>query len=167
MHFLVQVVLMCLILEIIGCSNESEISMGTRTSALIEFECGFGIQYPVSEEQFHQVYGGRIFYAPGGPGNHLGYDIELPEGEPVSSIACGRVVYYGPASGYGTLVVAIEHVLSHPIIVVNGAGEESFCHKISQFARTPSADKWKKWKWCAHRTQDRFSCFHGASSGLC
>ena len=56
------------------------------------------------------------------PANHLGVDIPLSEDTPIYSIGCGVVRFAGPAQGYGTLVVVLEHVLATPIPVTNGAG---------------------------------------------
>jgi len=42
-------------------------------------------------------------------GVHLGEDTMLNEGTPIRAIADGRIIYYGPANGYGELLVGIEH----------------------------------------------------------
>lgn len=108
-----------------SCTPTEETS--TSTEALF-FECGNGIRYPTTEVDFNTLYNGRAFYAVGRLGDgtvtyHLGHDIAYPEGEAIHPIACGRVVYYGPATGYGTLIVAIEHTLSAPTTVTNGLNE--------------------------------------------
>lgn len=40
--------------------------------------------------------------------DHLGADIALPEGTAITAGVNGTIRYYGPANGYGTLVVVIE-----------------------------------------------------------
>jgi hypothetical protein len=77
------------------------------------------VQFPVDREYFTRVYAGRSFYA---DGNHLGYDILLPEGTPISPIACGTVRVYRAAQGYGTLAVVIEHRFPEPRLVSDGIG---------------------------------------------
>jgi hypothetical protein len=47
----------------------------------------------------------------------------LPEGAAVSAVACGTLVVYRPAEGYGTLVAVVEHSLSEAVRVPNGVGE--------------------------------------------
>ncbi|MDP3771125.1 MAG: M23 family metallopeptidase, partial [bacterium] len=84
--------------------------------------CGVStVRYPTNREGFDRLYQNRGFYK---DGNHLGRDLALPEGTPIHPIACGTVRYFGPASGYGTLVVVIEHRLSEPRIVKNGLEEQ-------------------------------------------
>ena len=56
------------------------------------------------------------------PPNHLGEDIALPEGHPVLAMASGKVVYAGPADGYGELLTVVEHRLAAPVTVRNGKG---------------------------------------------
>lgn len=104
-----------------SCTPTEETS--TSTEALF-FECGNGLRYPTTEAEFRNVYAGRVFYAPGGAGRHLGYDIEYPEGTPVHAIACGRLVVYRYAEGYGTLATVVEHRLSRRVTVHNGLNEE-------------------------------------------
>lgn len=84
--------------------------------------CTLGrVRHPTeSPEQFSHAYAGRTFYA---DGNHLGYDIALPEGLPIRPIACGTVRVYRPARGYGTLVVVIEHRFPRSVVVTNGRAE--------------------------------------------
>jgi len=45
------------------------------------------------------------------PSNHLGEDIKLSFNTPIYAIGSGTIKRYGSATGYGTLVVAIEHDL--------------------------------------------------------
>lgn len=85
-------------------------------------ECGGVTRYPTSEFDFARLYAGRSFLVSGGPGAHLGRDILYAEGTAIQPIMCGRIVYYGPAGGYGSLVVAIEHRLNRAISVTNGDG---------------------------------------------
>ncbi|MGB0757201.1 MAG: LamG-like jellyroll fold domain-containing protein [Patescibacteria group bacterium] len=65
-------------------------------------------------------YEGRSFYY---NQNHLGSDIDLLEGTAVEAIASGKIVYYGPAVGYGELVAATESVLPEVLMFVNSYGE--------------------------------------------
>lgn len=78
-------------------------------------------RYPTVPADITNIYAGRSFYA---DGNHLGIDIELPEGTPIHPIGCGVLRVYRPASGYGELVAVIEHKLASPITVQNGMGEQ-------------------------------------------
>lgn len=78
-------------------------------------------QYPVEEEQYVPgSYAGRAFYV---DRIHLGEDIALPEGTAVKAISHGRLVYYGPSSGYGELVAVVEHQLHAPIPYLNARKE--------------------------------------------
>ncbi len=65
-------------------------------------------------------YDGRSFYY---DGDHLGEDIDLAEGTAVRAIGDGIIKYYGPSSGYGELVVAIEHALGRQYVFKNAYGE--------------------------------------------
>ncbi len=83
--------------------------------------CGVSqVRFPTTREDFSHLYGNRDFLT---DGIHLGRDIELPEGTSIHPIACGTVRFYGPASGYGTLAIAIEHCLKETVVVHNGRGE--------------------------------------------
>jgi len=53
-------------------------------------------------------YNNRSFLS---PTNHLGEDIKLKYNTPIHAIGTGIIKKYSAASGYGTLVVAIEHDL--------------------------------------------------------
>ncbi len=78
-------------------------------------------QYPVDEAQYVPgSYAGRAFYI---DQIHLGEDIALPEGTAVKAISHGRLVHYGPASGYGELVAVVEHQLHAPIPYINSRKE--------------------------------------------
>lgn len=72
-------------------------------------------------------YAGRTFYF---DKVHLGEDIALAEGTAVRAIGTGRIVHYGPATGYGELVVVIEHDLKRPVSLVNGAGNVVTVSKV-------------------------------------
>ena len=69
-----------------------------------------GFSYPADAmSNGWQYYNKRSFYY---DSNHLGADINLLEKTPIKAIAKGKVVEYSNAySGYGELVVAIEHEL--------------------------------------------------------
>ncbi|NUQ01401.1 MAG: M23 family metallopeptidase [Armatimonadetes bacterium] len=56
-------------------------------------------------------YAGRGFYR---NRVHIGEDAVGPEGGAVRAVADGQIVHYGAASGYGELVVVIEHNLGSP-----------------------------------------------------
>lgn len=92
-----------------------------QTSFELVNGCSTGVRYPTNQVDFTHLYERRAFYA---DGNHLGHDIAYAEGVPIHPIACGKIVAYRAARGYGTLVVVIEHHLSEPRLVMNGAGEE-------------------------------------------
>ena len=77
-------------------------------------------RYPTTAEAFASTYNGRRFYA---DSNHLGHDIAYAEGVPIHPIGCGTLKVYRPATGYGTLVAAVEHRLSEPMELENGRGE--------------------------------------------
>lgn len=53
-------------------------------------------------------YGNRVAPVPGASSYHNGWDIGVPIGTPVSTIADGKVIAVGPARGYGKWV-AIDH----------------------------------------------------------
>jgi len=106
---------------IAGCRPEVMPITGQRAS-VASLACRVGsIRFPTTADDFNHLLDNRSFYA---DGKHLGRDIQLPEGTPIHPIACGTVRVFRPASGYGTLVVVVEHELSGPIAVKNGAGQE-------------------------------------------
>jgi hypothetical protein len=67
-----------------------------------------GFQSPLSSYQIDSNYFGK--YLPSYNAYHAGDDLKATELTPVKSIANGKVVYSGFASGYATVVV-IEHIL--------------------------------------------------------
>lgn len=80
-------------------------------------EIAYSFDYPVPESMYTPgSYRGRSFYI---DDIHLGEDIELDEGMNIRSIAKGKIVFYGPASGYGDLVVVIEHELPDEVEFLN------------------------------------------------
>ncbi|MFA6504376.1 MAG: hypothetical protein WCT54_05665 [Patescibacteria group bacterium] len=82
------------------------------------------IRYPTNEEDFqHLLYDDRGFLAEYNGEKHLGYDVDYPVGKAIHAISCGKIAYYGPANGYGTLVVAIEVKLPYPMTFENGDGD--------------------------------------------
>ncbi|MBD3281224.1 hypothetical protein GF391_00570 [Candidatus Uhrbacteria bacterium] len=85
------------------------------------------VRYPTNARDFgdgNLLYGGRNFLHFANGSNHLGRDPKYASGTPIHPIACGRLVLYRPADGYGTLVAVIEHSLDSPITVQNGDGED-------------------------------------------
>lgn len=65
--------------------------------------------YPVNRAAYIPgSYNGRTFYY---DNDHLGEDIELPEGTPIRAIGGGRIVQYEAHQGYGELCAVIEHDL--------------------------------------------------------
>lgn len=83
--------------------------------------CTLGtIGYPVMDRRaYTRTYRGRSFYA---DGNHLGLDLSYPEGTAVYPIGPGIIRVYRPATGYGTLVVVIEHCARLRFEATNGLG---------------------------------------------
>lgn len=80
-------------------------------------------QYPVSPYT-PGSYENRTFFCCAGSvnGRHLGEDVALAEGTPIRAIGPGIIKVYGAATGYGELVVVIEHDLGQPHDFVNGYG---------------------------------------------
>jgi murein DD-endopeptidase MepM/ murein hydrolase activator NlpD len=81
-------------------------------------------QYPVTPYE-PGSYAGRTFYCcrDGNYGAHLGEDVAQPEGAPVRAIGPGIVKKYGRATGYGELVVVVEHDLGSEVTFTNAYGE--------------------------------------------
>jgi len=94
------------------------------------------LDYPVHKYLYNFNLGidpkhGYKFWEPvTGWGHHLGEDVKLPEGMPIQAIGNGEIVYYGPATAYGELVVAIEHDLGREYEFVNGPGKIVRTQKI-------------------------------------
>ena len=104
-------------------SPEDSLSAGDDGQGCGGVSCGAAgfLEPPVPAEQYIPgSYRGRIFL---GDGVHLGEDIELPEGTPVRASGPGRIVYYGPATGYGELLAVVEYLTTQPMTVVNGNNE--------------------------------------------
>jgi murein DD-endopeptidase MepM/ murein hydrolase activator NlpD len=98
-------------------AHNSNPSTGSQT-CVVDY-----VRYPTTYDDFQNLlYGDRGFLAVYNDVKHLGYDVVYAEGTAIHPIACGTVVFYGPASGYGTLVVVIEHKLAKPITITNGDG---------------------------------------------
>lgn len=85
------------------------------------------VQDPLRGTATLATYAGRTFLV---DGNHLGWDILLPEGQAVYPIGCGTVRLARAARGYGMLVVVIEHRLAAGFSVRNGVGERVFVDRF-------------------------------------
>ncbi len=79
---------------------------------------GFILPADVMENGWQYYYSRSFYYDQ----NHLGADINLGEGVPIKAIATGKIVFYGPASSYGELLVAIEHTLPETINFLDANG---------------------------------------------
>lgn len=111
---------------LLGCESAEQEPAGdyyASQEALVAV-CGGSVRYPTTQTDFARLYNNRAFNASGYAGAHLGHDVDYPVGTPIRPILCGKVVYYGPAGGYGTLVVAIEHTLNRAVSVTNGNGQK-------------------------------------------
>lgn len=86
-----------------------------------------GTQLPVQGAASVQTYAGRGFYV---DGNHLGWDVRLPDGQAVRPVGCGVVRLARSARGYGTLAVVIEHRLGNGLTVQNGNGQHVFVDRF-------------------------------------
>jgi len=75
--------------------------------------------YPVAPYVAGSYTGRSFFY----DANHLGEDEAEPEKTPVSAIGPGVIKYYGASTGYGELVVAIEHDLGTEYTFFNAYGQ--------------------------------------------
>lgn len=99
----------------IGCASSPSTDSGGGGCG------GTNFVYPVANNAYVPgSYAGRLFLT---PGNHLGEDIALSEGTAVQSVGDGRIVVYRPASGYGELVVVIEHDLQNATSFIAGDGK--------------------------------------------
>lgn len=77
-----------------------------------------GVSYPISPAYFVcGSYENRSFLS---PRNHVACDFAVAEETPVYAMTDGRIVWYGPASGYGELVVVVETTFGEPIAFRNG-----------------------------------------------
>ncbi|MCR4278802.1 MAG: hypothetical protein NUV81_02775 [bacterium] len=114
-----------------GCGYYDEHEMqkiGKEASSMQALPCMVTTVYaPVNSEDLQNVYQGRSFYA---DVNHLGHDVSLPEGSSISPVGCGKLQVYRPSSGYGQLVVVIEHEFPFPVQLTNGEGKQV---KITRF----------------------------------
>lgn len=100
-----------------GCEFEDgAVSGGDNVTAICRMH---EVQDPIRGRAPLVTYNGRGFLS---DNVHLGWDINLPEGEPIYPIGCGVVRVARAAQGYGTFVVVIEHQLSSPMRVVTGDG---------------------------------------------
>lgn len=72
-------------------------------------------------------YDGRSFYY---DQDHLGADINLTEGTAIRAGVTGRIVKYGPATGYGILVAVIEVDLGQTQSFVNANGQPVETSKV-------------------------------------
>lgn len=108
-------------------SNRYEIRISTLDDQAYDTSDYFAITTRSSSNWVHPVwpysagsYGGRSFFY---DGNHLGEDEALDEGTPIRAIGPGIIKKYGPAAGYGELVVVIEHDLGRVYSFTNAYGK--------------------------------------------
>ena len=84
------------------------------------------VRYPTDAQDFpNLLYGHRGFLDAYQGMKHLAHDTVYTEGTAIHPIACGIIRYYGPASGYGTLVAVVEHRLANAMGVTNGDGSQT------------------------------------------
>ncbi len=72
-------------------------------------------------------YGKRVSPVPGASTYHNGWDIGVPIGTPVNTIADGKVIASGPANGYGRWVV-VDHGIINGVRVTSENGHLSSCN---------------------------------------
>lgn len=72
-------------------------------------------------------YGKRVSPVPGASTYHNGWDIGVPIGTPVNTIADGKVIASGPANGYGRWVV-VDHGIINGVRVTSEYGHLSSCN---------------------------------------
>ena len=83
-----------------------------------------GWQFPVMPYAPGSYANRTFFCCPGGAlGRHLGEDVALAEGTPIRAAGPGVIKVYGSATGYGELVVVIEHDLGQPHNFTNAYGD--------------------------------------------
>lgn len=83
------------------------------------------MRYPTTASDFKQtLYGNRGFLKDYQGYKHLGHDVVYAQGTAIHPLACGVLRFYGPATGYGSLVAVLEHKLEQPLSAENGEGEQ-------------------------------------------
>lgn len=83
------------------------------------------MRYPTTVSDFkHMLYGYRGFLTVYQGYKHLGHDIVYTQGTAIHPLSCGVIRFYGPATGYGSLVAVVEHKLEHPLSAENGEGKQ-------------------------------------------
>lgn len=92
--------------------------------------CSLEMHYPVSNAEYAAGFDSKNSFLH--PAGHVGDDIRLAIGTPISAAATGTIVWYGSAQGYPELLVVIEHNLKFPIEFPNGSvGGEAKMTKTS------------------------------------
>lgn len=72
-------------------------------------------------------YGKSVSLVPGASTYHNGWNIGVPIGTPVNTIADGKVIASGPANGYGRWVV-VDHGIINGVRVTSEYGHLSSCN---------------------------------------
>jgi len=86
------------------------------------------LDFPVDESLYIPgSYAGRSFFY---DNDHLGEDIDLPEGTPIKAVGNGIMRWYSLADGYGELVAVIEHDLGQQYTFTNAYGKNVVTSKI-------------------------------------
>ncbi len=128
--FLSLIVMTFIIVVLASCAMTNEEDVNKITGRSITQTSGqtcllSDIRYPTNSEDFEDanlLYGGRGFLHEYNGIKHLGRDLIFSAGTVIHPIACGKLVVYRPAKGYGTLVAVLEHELPYPIEAINGEG---------------------------------------------